>query len=60
MPVSADTLVVVLIVGGALFFIGRRAWRTLQSARAKGGGACDAGCGCAPAAKPRPRDWASS
>ena len=42
-----QTLVVGLIVLAALFFVGRRAWRTVSAARApKGGPGCGSDCGC--------------
>jgi hypothetical protein len=43
-----QTLVVGLIVLAALFFVGRRAWRTVSAARApKGDGpGCGSDCGC--------------
>ena len=45
-----QTLVAGVIVLVAAFFIGRRAWRTVSSARAPkggdGGGGCGSDCGC--------------
>jgi len=55
---TIETLLVGVIVGAALLFIGRRTWRAVQSARRTSGGGCDAGCGCDTGAGARPRDWA--
>lgn len=41
-----QTLLVLLIVGGAAFYVGRRLWRTIAAARASKGEACGVGCGC--------------
>jgi FeoB-associated Cys-rich membrane protein len=54
----AETLVVGVIVSAAVLFIGRRAWRAVQSARRASAGGCDAGCGCDTGAAAPPRDWA--
>ena len=44
---SVQTLIVLLIVGGAAFYVGRRLWRTVAAARAsRRGDGCAAGCGC--------------
>jgi hypothetical protein len=47
-PAATQTLVVVLIIAGALLYLGRRFWRTMSAARArrKGDVGCAAGCGC--------------
>lgn len=58
MSMTAEQLVVALIVASALFFIGRRFWRAVASARATSAGGCDAGCGCDTVATSRRRDWA--
>jgi hypothetical protein len=51
-----QTLAAGIVVGGALFFLGRRAWYVIGSARrAKTAGASCAesgSCGCASAARP--------
>ena len=41
-----QTLLVLLIVGGAAFYVGRRLWRTIAAARASKGDGCGVGCGC--------------
>ena len=41
-----QTLLVLLIVGGAAFYVGRRLWRTISAARASKGDGCGVGCGC--------------
>ena len=42
-----QTLIVATIVLAALFYIGRRGWKTLAAARAlKDAGGCAGGCGC--------------
>jgi hypothetical protein len=42
-----QTLIVIAIVLGASVYVGRRAWRTLASARkAKSAPGCGPGCGC--------------
>lgn len=41
---SPDTLVVATLVGLALGFLGRLAWRTFAARRS---GGCAGGCGCA-------------
>jgi hypothetical protein len=43
--VNAQLIVVVLIVAGALFFVARRAWRSIAAARAPKSG-CGSDCGC--------------
>ena len=44
---SVQTLIVLLIVGGAALYVGRRLWRTVAAARAsRRGDGCGAGCGC--------------
>lgn len=43
-PVQA--LLVLLIVGGAVIYVGRRVWRTVAAARSSRGGGCDSSCGC--------------
>lgn len=44
---SAQTLIVLLIVAAAAFYMGRRFWRTIAAARAsKRGDGCATGCGC--------------
>lgn len=44
---SVQTLIVVLIVSAAAFYVGRRLWRTVAAARAsRRGDGCGAGCGC--------------
>lgn len=58
MPLNAELLMVALIVGTALAFIGRRFWRAVRSARVKGGAGCASGCGCDTAGAPRVQDWA--
>ena len=47
-PALVQTLVVVLVIAGALLYLGRRFWRTLSAAKARkrGEAACGAGCGC--------------
>jgi hypothetical protein len=41
-----QTIAVVLIIAGALFYVGRRALMRLRSFRtSKGGGSCETGCG---------------
>ena len=47
-PAATQTLVVVLILAGAVFYLGRRFWRTLAAAKARkrGEAACGVGCGC--------------
>lgn len=57
---AIETLVVMLVVGSALFFVGRRAWRAVQSTRGAKGAGCDAGCGCDTPAPSQPRDWGTS
>ena len=48
---SIQTLIVVLIVGAAAFYVGRRLWRTVAAARAsRRGDGCGAGGGCGDAA----------
>jgi|APMI01.1.fsa_nt_gi hypothetical protein len=42
---NSQTLLVIAIVGAALLFVGRRAWKQLQAARTKKAG-CGDGCGC--------------
>ena len=47
MSFSVQTLIVLLIVGGAAFYVGRRLWRTVAAARAsRRGDGCGTGCGC--------------
>lgn len=41
---TAETLLIALVVGLALGFLGRLAWRTLAARRS---GGCAGGCGCA-------------
>lgn len=61
MRITGETLAIVIIVGGALLFTGRRLWRALQSARApRGGAGCDAGCGCETGTPAKSRDWAET
>ena len=44
---AVQTLIVVLLVATAAFYITRRVWRTMAAARArKGDAGCSAGCGC--------------
>ena len=52
-----QTLIVLLIVAGAAFYVGRRLWRTIAAARASKSAGCDVGCGCGDAgeAGPAPR-----
>ena len=45
MGAEIQTLLVAAIVAGAALFSGRRAWRTLASARRRDAG-CAGGCGC--------------
>ena len=40
-----QTIAVVLIIAGALFYVGRRALARLRSFRAGKGGSCETGCG---------------
>ncbi|MDT5271033.1 MAG: hypothetical protein QOH49_3219 [Acidobacteriota bacterium] len=41
-----QTIAVVLIIAGALIYVGRRALKRLRSFNtSKGGGACETGCG---------------
>lgn len=40
-----DTIVVMLVVGGALAFVGRRVWQSLAAARKPKKG-CGSDCGC--------------
>lgn len=58
MPMPGETLVVALLVAGALLFIGRRFWRAVQSTRTTSARGCDAGCGCDTGAARGERDWA--
>lgn len=60
MQPTAETLIVVAIVGAALAFLGRRMWRALRATRAKGGAGCESGCGCEPGGHTKPRDWAET
>ena len=43
-----QTLIVLLVVAGAAFYVGRRMWRTVAAARAtrRDAAGCGAGCGC--------------
>lgn len=41
-----STLLVTLIVVGAVLFLGRRIWATAQSARPGAASGCGDGCGC--------------
>jgi hypothetical protein len=42
-----QTLLAGLVVLGALFYVGRRAWRTVLAGRAaKDGDGCGSDCGC--------------
>ena len=44
---DTQLVIVVLIVASALFFVGRRAWRSMAAARKpKSGSGCGSGCGC--------------
>jgi hypothetical protein len=43
-----QTLIVALIVAGAIFYIGRDVARKLRAARASRDSACGDACGCAP------------
>ena len=43
---TAQTLIVILIVLAAVAYIGRRAWRTVRAARGGDDAGCGAGCGC--------------
>jgi hypothetical protein len=43
--VNAQLIVVVLIVASALFFVARRAWRSIAAARTPKSG-CGSDCGC--------------
>ena len=53
--VSIQTVIVLLIVGAAAFYVGRRLWRTVAAARAsRRGDGCGSGCGCGDA--PAKRD----
>ena len=53
---SMQTLIVLLIVGGAALYVGRRLWRTVAAARAsRRGDGCAAGCGCGDAPAKRGR-----
>lgn len=40
-----DTLLVLLIVAGAIAYVGRRAWQSVASAR-KAQAGCGGDCGC--------------
>ena len=45
--VSIQTVIVLLIVAAAAFYVGRRLWRTVAAARAsRRGDGCASGCGC--------------
>lgn len=58
---TGESLAIILIVGVALFYTGRRIWRAAQSARApRGGAGCDAGCGCEAGSPAKARDWAET
>jgi hypothetical protein len=41
-----QTIVVILLVTGALTYLGARVWRTVAAARARKAGGCGANCGC--------------
>ena len=45
---TAQTIIVLLVVLGAAAYIGRRAWRTVRAARGGDDAGCGAGCGCDP------------
>lgn len=45
---DAQSLVVLLVVAAAAFYVLRRAWRTLRASRAANDASCGSGCGCAP------------
>ncbi len=42
---DTQLIVVALVVAGALFFVGRRAWRSMAAARKPKSG-CGSDCGC--------------
>ena len=44
-PLNGQLIVVVLIVASALFFVARRAWRSITAARKPKSG-CGSDCGC--------------
>lgn len=50
-----QTIVVALVVLGALAYVGRRGWRAFSAARAarRGDTTCAAGCGCDGASRAR-------
>jgi hypothetical protein len=43
---ALQTIVVLLIVAAAAFYVGRRLWRTIAAARASKAAGCGVGCGC--------------
>jgi hypothetical protein len=51
-----QTLIAVVLVLGAVAYLGRRFWRQMASARGKGDAGCaSGGCGCGPA--PTANSW---
>ena len=44
-PVNMQLIIVALIVASALFFVARRAWRSIAAARKPKSG-CGTDCGC--------------
>jgi hypothetical protein len=54
---DVQTLIVVLVVAGALAFMARRAWATL---RPRKDAACASDCGCGDAAGGGPADWSKT
>ena len=45
---DAQTLVVLIVVAAAAFYVLRRAWRTLRASRTTSDASCGSGCGCEP------------
>ena len=43
---DAQTLIVALVVAAALLFVGRKWYRTFETARRPQDGGCAGGCGC--------------
>lgn len=59
MHVTADTLVIVAIVGAALVFLARRIRRAVRSTRSSSAGGCDSGC-CDSGGSSKGQDWAET
>lgn len=43
---SADHLITIALIGAALLYAGRRAWRAYSAARGERRSGCGPGCGC--------------